>query len=92
MVVLPPSLVGRHIGKSIEVVLNNLLISQHIRIVGCLFFIISFINIYSTFCQVWEVSILYFLFYNIFVSFPRLPLGLLLIKACLFAFHQHVGG
>ena len=37
MVVLPPSLVGRHLGKSIEVALNKILISQHIRIVGCSF-------------------------------------------------------
>ena len=39
MVVLPSSLVGRHLGKLFEVALNNLLISQHIRIVGCSFFI-----------------------------------------------------
>ena len=92
MVVLPTSLVGRHIGKSFEVALNNLLISQHIHIVGCLFFIISFKIYIEHSVKVWEVSILYFLFYNVFVSFPHLPLGLLLIKARLFAFHQLSGG
>ena len=61
MVVVPTSLVGRHIGKSFEVTLNNLLISQHIPIIGCLFFIISFINIYSTFCQ--SLGSIHFVFF-----------------------------
>ena len=51
MVVLPSSLVGRHLGKSFEISLNNLLISQHIRIVGCSFFITCFILLHSTFFE-----------------------------------------
>ena len=48
MVVLPSSLIGSHLGKWFEFTLNKILISQHIRIVGFSFFIISFINIYVT--------------------------------------------
>ena len=73
MVVLPSSLVGHHLVKSFEVALNNLLISQHIRIVGFSFFITCFISLYSL--LIWEVSILYKMIFQRFVSFPRLPLG-----------------
>ena len=55
-------------------------------------FSLFLLNIYVAHSvKVWEVSILYFLFYNVFVNFPCLPLGLSLIKVRLFAFHQHVG-
>ena len=51
MAVLPSSLVGRHLGKSFDISLNNLLISQHMRIVGCSFFITYFILLQSTFSE-----------------------------------------
>ena len=52
LVVIRLSLVGRHIGKSFEISLNNLLISQHIHIVGCVFSVICFILLYRTFCKI----------------------------------------
>ena len=49
MVIRPSSLVGRHIGKTFEIDLNNLLFSQHICIVGCYYSVICFILLYRTF-------------------------------------------
>ena len=47
----PSSLVGCHIGKTFEISLNNLLFSQHIRIVGCYYSAICLILLYRTFCK-----------------------------------------
>ena len=41
----------RHIGKTFEISLNNLLFSQHIRIVGCYYSAISLILLYRMFCK-----------------------------------------
>ena len=50
--VRPSSLVGGHIGKMFEIFLNNLLFSQHIRIVGCYYSAIYLILLYRTFCKI----------------------------------------
>ena len=51
-VIRPSSLVGRHIGKTFEISLNNLLFSQHIHIVGCYYLVICLILLYRTFCKI----------------------------------------
>ena len=63
MVVLPSSLVGRHIGKTFEISLNNLLISQHMHIVGCSFFITCFILLHSTFSE--NLGSIHFVFFKL---------------------------
>ena len=86
MVVLPSSLVGCHLGKSFEVALNNLLISQHIRIVGCSFFITSFKYKKSTFSEnLGSIHFVFFCFNNVFVIFRVFRSDLILNKACLLA-------
>ena len=57
---------GRHIGKSFEISLNNLLFSQHIRIVGCYYSVICLILLYRTFCKILENTGQLFLAYLMF--------------------------
>ena len=51
-VIHPSSLIGRHIGKSFTEYHNNLLIFQHIQIVGCFFFVIYFKLSYCMLCVI----------------------------------------
>ena len=86
MVVLPSSLVGRHLGKSFELSLNNLLISQHIRIVGCSFFITCFISLYCAFSE--NLGSIHFVFFvlSTFCEFSQVfHWDLILNKTCLLA-------
>ena len=75
MVVLSSSLVGRHLGKSIEVALNNFLSTYLFSIVGCLFFITCFISLYSTLSvNLRNIHFVIYVYQRV-VSFPCLPLG-----------------
>ena len=93
MVVLPSSLVGCLLGKSFEISLNNLLISLHIRIVGCSFFITCFILLHSTFSE--NLGSLHFIFFELttFCEFSASSARIYYsIKPVNLLYHQHIGG